>query len=163
MKTHLLKITVLALILTASAYSCKKWFEPPPPKLPPETQEGKHTFGCYVNGALFVPEPGTAGDGNPSLRANYWRSSNRLDFDAYAKNGFLTFTVYPEENNKKIITWITYCDRVYTYKNTGEILFTRFDLENMIVSGTFTCETLHGIRITQGRFDIKMYPYNIRE
>ena len=50
MKSNILKITAMALLLAASAHSCKK----EEPTLPPETQTGKNTFGCYVNGVLFL-------------------------------------------------------------------------------------------------------------
>jgi len=159
-------IILLAAGLMMTAYSCKKIFDSSP-KLPSETQTGKHTFGCYVNGELFVPSWGAAGFGAPSLRANYWKSSNRLTIGAYAKNDFLILRMNPEENNKKISAWVEYNDRIRHYENTGEVILTHFDLDNLVVSGTFACDIPKSdgtvIRITQGRFDIKMEDYNIRE
>lgn len=34
------------------------------PQLPPETQSGANTFGCYVNGKLFYPRDGTPSVGS---------------------------------------------------------------------------------------------------
>jgi len=161
MKTNIFKITVVVILLIVTAHSCKQ--ENPAPTLPPETQEGKHTFGCYVNGELFVPSWKAASFGYPSLQANYRISSNSLTIGASGLNGFFTLTVYPEENNKQIQAWITYNNRSRTYKDTGTIVLTRFDLDNLIVSGTFSCEIQYFYSITQGRFDIKMYDHSIRE
>ena len=50
MKT-LKRLLLLCLALLLLANECKKENYD---TLPPETQEGKNTFGCYVNGELFV-------------------------------------------------------------------------------------------------------------
>jgi len=160
MKTNLFKITVVAILLIVTAHSCKQ--ENPAPTLPPETQEGKHTFGCYVNGRLFVPVPGAAGFGSPFLISDYYLSTNSLTIIAYGRNEYFNLSILnPEENIKKEIEGIIYSS--YRIQNTGEIIFTRFDLDNLIVSGTFSFEIKPYYSITQGRFDIKMYNYNIRE
>ena len=74
-------------------------------------------------------------------------------------------------NLDSLITTNIYC-RVYDYnaqifkwycsiENAGVLTITRYDLENRIVSGTFSCtlqnrdDPTEQIEITQGRFDIK--------
>jgi len=49
-----LLILLLLSVLTLCATSCtEKDYEE---KLPPETQEGRYTFGCLVNGEIWLPE-----------------------------------------------------------------------------------------------------------
>lgn len=79
MKTNQLKIAVIMLVAAGSFCSCDKWInkkineklEKERTTLPPETQTGANTFGCYVNGELFVRVSGSAGFGMPSLEAQY--------------------------------------------------------------------------------------------
>ena len=56
-----LLIVFTFLLLIAS--SCKK--ESNKDKLPPATQTGENTFGCLVNGKVFVPK-GYDGTGRPN-------------------------------------------------------------------------------------------------
>ena len=59
----------------------------------------------------------------------------------------------------------------YRRNNLGEFILTRLDLDNLIVSGTFAFEftiydeegnVIDTFKVTQGRFDIKMFDSNIR-
>jgi hypothetical protein len=45
----------------------------PEPSLPPETQEGRNTFGCLINGKVWIPDFGGAGDiyNTPLTTAKY--------------------------------------------------------------------------------------------
>ena len=63
-----IKITLLALgVITLFTFSqCKKNKEEP--QLPPETTTGAMTFGCKVNGKVFVPKDGR---GKPGLYVQY--------------------------------------------------------------------------------------------
>lgn len=56
MKTTILMI---GLILLASISCSKKNDEAFTPTLPPITQTGENTFGCYANGILITPRDGT--------------------------------------------------------------------------------------------------------
>jgi len=42
------------LLLLLAGVQCKKSY-PPPNILPPLTQEGKNTFGCNINGLVWIP------------------------------------------------------------------------------------------------------------
>ena len=161
-KSAIKRITTLAVILlifTVMIHSC----EETEPTLPPETQTGAHTFGCYVNEELFVPQWGTAGLGASVLEA--WLTTwsifpdTVLTISASNKNGdFILDVLYPVENQKKMFQRVCYrskkYDVFYEAVETGEILLTRLDTVNMIVSGTFAF-TIPSVHVTQGRFDIK--------
>ena len=159
MKAKILKNAVIVLILAAMIHSCKE----DEPTLPPETQTGAHTFGCYVNGELFVPQWGSAGFGTPILQAIFTvydtLPDNILTICASGKNGYCIMDVLnPKEDHKKEFQRLDYLNynnnNSYQGKYTGEIFLTRFDTINMIVSGTFSF-TIPSVHATQGRFDIK--------
>jgi hypothetical protein len=65
MKLHL-PLVVLVLSITLLSSRCKK--QNTEPQLPPETTTGAMTFGCKVNGKVFVPK---TGDGVPGLIVEY--------------------------------------------------------------------------------------------
>ncbi len=55
MKAKFLLHTTFLLVLVTGVYGCKK-HGPAGPTLPPLTHEGKNTFGCLVNGAVYLPK-----------------------------------------------------------------------------------------------------------
>jgi len=57
---------LLLLAILISFAECKKKTEEP--ELPPETTTGAMTFGCKVNGKVFVPKDGR---GRPGLFVQY--------------------------------------------------------------------------------------------
>jgi len=61
----LLSIIILSTIL---AVSCQQE-EIAPPELPPITQEGANTFGCLINGEVWLPY--TPRDQDSPLSARY--------------------------------------------------------------------------------------------
>jgi len=168
-KSSIYKTALIATFLTFCAHSCEK---PKPQRtLPPETQEGNNTFGCYVNEDLFFLVAGSAGFGNSILRANYLRSQNLLSIHAHGKFSDVRANINlylsnPEENIKKELRNIILVDKEkrvnHGANNTGEIILTRFDPVNRIISGVFSFEIPYShetkdsvIRVTQGRFDIR--------
>jgi hypothetical protein len=82
MKFKLFKLTVIMMLLALTAFSCEK---EDLTKLPPETQTGKNTFGCYVNGELFIKAKGNPMATKP-LRANYIRERKLLSIVCDAAN-----------------------------------------------------------------------------
>jgi hypothetical protein len=49
--------SVILIVVTSSLLaSCELLNIKPKPKLPPITSEGKNTFGCRVNGKVWLPE-----------------------------------------------------------------------------------------------------------
>ncbi|GHT11392.1 hypothetical protein FACS189426_13210 [Bacteroidia bacterium] len=68
-------LQILFLLALNSCESCeeKVWTE-----LPPETQKGANTFGCYVNDQLFVAEKGYGPFGGRYLSAGYAKNTDLL-------------------------------------------------------------------------------------
>ncbi|KJJ39840.1 hypothetical protein [Aequorivita vladivostokensis] len=58
-------IIILALILMAPASCSKKGDDGFKPTLPPITQTGENTFGCYANGVLITPRDGSGTFNSP--------------------------------------------------------------------------------------------------
>lgn len=161
---------------TLLLYSCK---QDPEPQLPPETQTGANTFGCMVNGKLWLP---SQEDGSPIINA-YLGSSGTFTVAAFIildrsssggeeyenialglKGLNKTGTYYLDERNAYVdyghdLKKCYYLNVISGSYYTGKIEITRFDLTNNIVSGKFeatlkvpSCDT---IKITDGRFDVK--------
>ena len=182
-KNKFLQIMVLCLTLS-SCESCKE--EKEWTTLPPETQKGANTFGCYVNGELFVGEvkgfifPPA---GIPPLLARFYPKMNKLHISCWSANQYVDLDIdNPYENKYDALTLgyfmpggIRDCDG-FGCENCGRILITKFDTINSIVSGTFEfqgrCSSLDYdesgeriisftgdpiVQITNGRFDIKLY------
>ena len=174
-KIHFLQIMVLCLTLS-SCESCKEkeW-----DTLPPETQTGKNTFGCLIDGELFVGGCCAPWMHAP-LSASYSIISNKLYIGAYGKiNGQAAGSIMigidtPRENSTQKLYIANYGrDTNFDFTspcilfeavNDGTCTITKLDTVNKIVSGRFEfigkC-TLNDndstvIRqITQGRFDLK--------
>ena len=167
---NLLKITALALFI-ALPLSCVEPEEPI--ELPPETQKGANTFGCLVNGELFVAQPsGLSFNSRTYVYADYGVVLDGPSLTIFGSNkkGLINIILHDPETNMLLIprrlTYRNNNDRFYVFRpNTGEVFLTKFDLENRIVSGTFEFEipllkddeTVEDItvKITEGRFDIK--------
>jgi len=177
MKTlqRLLLLTLAPLLL---ANQCKKDNYD---TLPPETQEGKNTFGCYVDGELFVKQKEAIM--TPSrLFAEYRANDSVLLLGAHAQNLkqdrliYITMEVKnPKANTSNIILLSSFGSKKGEYacgyfigREVGEIFFTRFDTINRIVSGRFhfpaQCANIYSsdiisdyiVVLSDGRFDAKL-------
>ncbi len=168
---------IVFLLLTAM--SCKK-DKATGDKLPPATQTGANTFGCLVNGKVYIPK-GYSGTGNPNYKAVYEFFNGRPYFKIITEryvddsfNGEIYFSIdswhhtgiYPIRANKNRKVYggkffnncgISGFDTT-TYQN-GSFNVTKLALQNGIISGTFNCKikpaNCDTIRITDGRFDYK--------
>jgi len=164
-----------------SAASCKKNNTQAEDQLPPITQTGARTFGCLVNGKVFIPKGGD-GSGRSNFKAVYELFNGRpyLQLEAkYFINGspkgdiilfidsLFTTGTYPIVTNKRMVNfgWEVYSPTCgvsitdsTTFK-TGAINLTKVDVPNGIFSGTFNCKikpaNCDTIYITDGRFDYK--------
>jgi hypothetical protein len=167
-------------LLNAVAFSgCKKSNNFGNDTLPPITQEGKNSFGCLINGKLYVPKGFEQNKPNfsiyvsptyyGSLDVQTFRKENgitqTLSFSCFGINGTGSF-VLPGQINPGYTKDINSNVCCYTSSNnnyrSGNVNITRYDLTNGIISGTFefrlyddqiSCDT---IVITQGRFDKKL-------
>ncbi len=166
-------IVWLALLLVAS---CKKK-DDPQLSLPPETQEGKNTFGCMLNGKLWR---NTADQ--PGFRALYAQvqGGGWVDIYAWYRNGtdrterfvFISDSLYREgtydlanpahktgiiyryfENNTVVASGDT-----TLLEKSGSLTITKFDLSRRIIAGRFSfkMKKKNGVSFeaTDGRFDI---------
>ena len=149
-------------------------------QLPPATQEGRNTFGCLVNGEIWIPQ-GYNGTANLDLSYDPGYRGGTFNLSAYNYFGNgdddkQTISIY-SDSLKREATYLLndpehaaplFNDRstgcsYYRESNVfreGSLTITRFDLENQVISGTFEftlakpgCDT---IRVTEGRFDMKI-------
>lgn len=177
MKSHL--IWSLAIICLATA-SCKKDVG----ELPPITQSGANTFGCKIDGSIWVPAGFGIVPTTPILEArmagtelyinarNFSSSPTESEFEIYIKdlNGTGSYNLntgasHPDYSNN----YAYYVHRKYTPDNewvttppyTGTITITKVDTSNHFVSGTFEFHAINlynapqPIAVTEGRFDVK--------
>lgn len=179
MKTLFLETMLFFFMLTLN--NCEK--NDPKEQLPPITQTGENTFGCLIDGTLFVPKGwkisiygydfpvsylGSIDDSYDGITVRDFESSDskRMDIKLYhlEQNGTGTFTInksnclgvhytYPSINIRCRYNGAWYC----SIENGGTLTITRYD--NSIVSGTFSCTVVNRddptdrIEITEGRFD----------
>ncbi|HXC06806.1 MAG TPA: hypothetical protein VNZ86_18740 [Bacteroidia bacterium] len=168
-------------LLTVLLLSCKKdpSTSPSPTnsqtvvwQLPAETTSGKGTFGCLINGQLWLPSSAIS----PPL--TFSRSHSRLTIHANDDSEYAfvfvcppikkdtTFTV--SDNTIHNLNQSFSCYFMYgsvkvqglpVHGYQGTFTFTRYDTVNSIYSGTFSLnaiDTVSGqtIQLTQGRFDL---------
>ena len=161
---------LLCMILFVILNSCCKEIEL---SLPEETTIGAEKFGCYVDDELFV----YTGSGGVWFQSNIGAridtTLNVLSIFAYTKsndhiiivdsiievgrkypisNG--TYYIYNEEYKSSTSYW-------FDKEKHSEICLTRLDVENKIVSGTFSFMAKNRNSgeyktISEGRFDVKI-------
>ena len=171
-------ITAIAYLLLTAA-SCKKTPVQQEDQLPPITQTGAKTFGCLVNGKVYIPK-GTGSPGEPNYKAVYDVYNGRpylfIKTVRYV-NGFdgeINFSIDSlsapgiyliKANKNHLVLGGNFFNRcsISAYDTTsyqkGSFNISKIDLQNGIFSGTFNCtikppncDTIH---ITEGRFDYK--------
>jgi hypothetical protein len=166
------------LLLLTQCSKCKR--DDPSPKvseatLPAETQTGAYTFGCKLNGSVWLPSPQLFS--GPTLSASYVPfPDNYLSVSAsnyrspikqsmfFRLSGITGPGLYQITSGKPCYLDFNDTDRAcvhdtLTSVQTGMVDITRFDPVAHIVSGRFSfslrkpgCPT---IDVTDGRFDIK--------
>tara|TARA_Y100001972_G_scaffold82176_1_gene100010 strand:- start:583 stop:1215 length:633 start_codon:yes stop_codon:yes gene_type:complete len=191
-------VCILLLLAIPSGFiSCNK--DEPKPTLPPITEEGLNTFGCFVDGVLLLPVDGIPGFGSgrrafgidfdfmkdslinshrppyfavrcsdnmqntgpdyiyiyiPSLSSSgtyiIGQSNGYQGIDS-PPNPHVFVNVYDQDNNGT---------RFLSFENSGEVIISRFDTINTVISGTFELSLVDSdtktdtIEVTEGRFDI---------
>ena len=169
------------LVLSVQRCQCKKDEPTPTPNptphqttcdtcLPAITTNGQNTFGCRVNGKVWLPldgsfSPGVFVDVNATHLAIEGYNSTLLE-NITIEVEPVTDTVYINfSTNNYFKTWGTYLNKdlsKYFTADTiriGYIHFLRVDYTKGVFSGTFAFDAYNNkndtVHITDGRFDIR--------
>ncbi len=177
MNNKILIILLLAGCNLITVSSCKKSGVS---ALPKATQKGANTFGCLINGAVFITHDVYSYPTDSGLLASYNESTkefristteqrnenqNGLQRETYLDltNPHVGVNNFNENNYGQIIIGVNYQQDQY-YQTTdsigGTMNITKFDTNLKIISGTFSFDAsakfnATGIlHVTNGRFDI---------
>lgn len=179
----LLNLLTLAVFIIFTTSQCKK-NNPTNPidQLPPETQTGANTFGCLIDGKVFIPK----GDplSGPIKKAQYQFINGKQGFGVSGSqkqnDGSITlvglggdsislsvgiFSLTKFNSSGKYyggyseITFLNPGNNFYTNEiQTGQLTIKKFDTINQIVSGTFWFDAKNSndqiVQIREGRFDL---------
>ena len=172
--------TALLLLALLGLSQCKRDNPDPVDQLPPATQTGAGTFGCLVNGQVWMPQ-GNNGSSNYTVSYDPGYRKGTLNVGTYryigqGANDYQVVGFYADSipssgtyslaipNHQEGI----FIDRTKTcqfpgndpYFRRGFLTITHLDRQAGIISGTFDftlakpgCDT---VRVTQGRFDKKL-------
>lgn len=145
MKKLLLLILFIPLLI-----SCNEDQTIDPTVMPEATTTGANTFGCLVDGWVYVggrysyllQSPGSA------LTFRYNKERETMEAEAMVRNGVLIkfSIVNPRDNMETVYVNATFDEGALP---NGKVFITRFDREARIISGRF-----EGERMTHGRFDM---------
>ena len=172
----------LSLLLLTQCTKCKQGDPAPqPPKtplnlLPPETQLGKGTFGCLINGQAMSISSAflTSGDWSCTTCLTVSSQSSAAQPE-YVMSLLLTGALQPNQSYALVKfnapvdfsfkqfaarPYIRQCFYSGNYLKTGQVELVKFDPVARIAAGRFAftlyepggCDTL---RVTNGRFDVK--------
>src|SRR5690554_3711890 len=175
LKNHILLLALIALPIFIGLSGCSTEGDDKfVPTLPPITQTGENTFGCYVDGKLLIPRDGTGsfnlddrglrwiGLGDfpnyiyNEIRVRDFKSDNWGLMDIHItnlhENGEGSFTINESNCNRGIdanpsinvrTRWLDEATQTLKWycsiENGGTLIISRYDFENRIVSGTFSC------------------------
>ena len=174
-----MKTIFTILIITSIAFISSCDLSENDPELPPITAEGKGTFGCYVNGNLFLPAA-PLGYGTGVRAELQFGSVDTVGVNIYATNSGqhknLLISIYdsPTLQVGKVYDlsdpsfFVQYLDPrgefSCTYREviSGSITLLKFEISNphgKIIAGTFKLSASSSgcndtVVITNGRFDI---------
>lgn len=176
MKTLQLPLLLLFSLLLFSS-RCKK--QNTEPELPPETTTGAMTFGCRVNGKVFVPKGSIDGPGITSQyiylgtgQGGGWflnlNGANRID-EPRVTIGIETDSLFIEEGKTyslkslKGFASARVLSDIIPYRmsanDVGELVVTKHNTNQRILSGRFSFTVSHSngttLNITEGRFDVR--------
>jgi hypothetical protein len=178
MNTRLLIISVL-LVAGFAFTECKK--NKAELQLPPETASGAMTFGCKINGQVFLPRDG---NGRPGLYVQYINLGNvpgggwhlnipaynypdkrgiTIETDSLLLAGGVTYEFKTTIGTAHAFYLETVAGGVNVYpkldNESGSLVIKKHDLVQRILAGTFSFTGTDGngikVNITEGRFDIR--------
>jgi hypothetical protein len=172
MKNNLLKISIYVFSCTVLSLSCKK------EKLPKATQEGKNTFGCKVDGKIYIAQiQGISFSGaKPIVVLNSQNDGFTLSTidsrngEPYSKRILVQLPYLQTAGSYSLTSFPSYGQYELNYSpgpfyqtdatHTGTLTITRCDLANRIYSGTFSFTAIDKntgkvVKVTDGRFDVQ--------
>jgi hypothetical protein len=178
-KNNLLLI-LMSLLITLTTHSC--WLDDlfkENKELPPITQTGEDTFGCLVDGELWLPKGQLLTTSKTLVELERWYGNIRIwkiNANRRVSSGF-SFRI-PEEGFNEGVASITvdksqdlgiyfswednYPDENFTWNKNlqGELIISKLDTINKIVAGTFWFDLIGDkgtkVEIRDGRFDLKI-------
>jgi len=171
---QLISILIIIILLPSMSVECEDPIAEEPTELPPITQEGADTFGCLIDGEVWVPGSNSRRD--EPIYANY-PLINRFDIIVFRAVGPLTMLNirlidstniwegqrFDFTKRNEIAFDFNYDGCKFVNANVGgqiiagELFISRFDSGNRFVSGTFwftavsDCDTVF---VKDGRFDL---------
>lgn len=170
---------ILLLLFFSSLLLNSKCRKENEPQLPPETTIGANTFGCKIDGKVFVPK-GTIT--SPALIAQYLFLGNGLGGGWFLNIGAGNRVDNPKKNisietdsllllegksyplkNLKGYAYGRHSSDIISYQMTtadlGDLYITKHDQVQRILSGRFSFTATNSnnekVNITEGRFDIR--------
>ena len=184
-KAWLLYVCLLTML--AGCSQCNKVVEPNDPTnpagLPAATQVGARTFGCMVNGKVYVPvgrqsiltsnpkaayEPsyGELGIGGDIYLDKPVNGSNLKEYISFSGQNIYDVGTYNLTNSNIIFIYANIAEDGNGYYSDTEIAtncqltITKLDKTNKIIAGTFSFtlekkDTGKKVTVTDGRFDLK--------
>ncbi len=185
MKYRLILLISSLFFITLTTSECKK-HKPgnPVDQLPPKTQTGANTFGCLINGEVFLPKGPSLSPilqcAYQYLNTNYSQGyffqlsvGHKYNTNDVAGIGIYTdslpimegiFTLGDNQKGNAYALYLRYKEteniNLYTKSDLpGQLVITKFDEINQIVSGTFWFDVVTSfgdtLKITDGRFDMQ--------
>jgi hypothetical protein len=151
----------------------------PSPQLPAETTTGAMTFGCKIDGRVFMPRDefsktglfaqyvnlgtGRGGGYYLNIPATDWKASPNqiisIGTDSLLVEEGKTYSI---KTTKGAVQAFYFSEREYTKldQDPGELTITRFDRTQGIIAGRFhfigtDVSTGKQVRVTDGRFDVR--------
>ena len=172
----------LTVFVCLSGFHCKK-DKTPAEQLPPETHTGSGTFGCLINGSVFLPKGTPLAGPILSCGDQYINGGYYFQLKARQDIGSRTLTIALFTDSLEILQGkvlrlsqknlsgyaygqhghyelssspqLFYTDSI----NVGELKINFLDTINRVVSGTFWFDAMTStgekVQIREGRFDTK--------
>lgn len=172
--------SLLYLLISLTLLACKDDDNNTPTlTLPPATQTGANTFGCLIDGKVFIPDAGNClgcvdvsasyqfVDGVYTMNISATKENNNEDFliaiDTKAvsinENLYEFYTTNEEYIIGRYEIFQFPSSQFFKTENNGELKITNLDQENRIISGTFWFDAFdeagNKTEIRDGRFDIE--------
>ncbi len=152
--------SVLCFLLFTNM-KCKKYSpDPGPETLPAETQTGARTFGCLVDGKVWLPISKF-----PYSSLSTTIQYNILNLSSTRRNEFISIAVRNMTDVGNYDLKLNNSHASYTIEDTfyecrqGLLIITKYDKTNKILSGRFSfigqdSISKKTVSVTDGRFDV---------